>query len=84
MSEKAKWIDRKGQKSTKKAPNKEINYGFIFDMLHENIIKGGIKNMSKEKRKLIMNLITDNFLKGDQAIITKNVDKSYTGWKPFQ
>lgn len=84
MSEKAKWIDIKGQKSTKKAPNKEINYGFIFDMLHENIIKGGIKNLSTERRKLVMNLIVDNFLKGDQEIVYRNIDKSYTNWKPFE
>jgi hypothetical protein len=84
MSKKANWIDRKGQKSTKKAPNKEINYGFIFDMLHENIIKGGIKNISTERRKLIMNLIVDNFFKGDKEIVYRNIDKSYTNWKPFE
>jgi hypothetical protein len=84
MKEKAKWIDLKGQKSTKDATSKEINYGFIFDMLHENIIKGGIKNLTKDKRRAIMELIIDNFTKGDEEIIYENLNKSYTGWKPLK
>ncbi|MEY4964345.1 MAG: hypothetical protein RLZZ323_1664 [Bacteroidota bacterium] len=84
MKEKAKWIDLKGQKSTKDATSKEINYGFIFDMLHENIIKGGIKNLTRENRRAIMELIIDNFTKGDEEIIYENLNKSYTGWKPLK
>lgn len=84
MSEKAKWIDLKGQKSTRDATSKEISYGFIFDMLHENIIKDGIKNLSRKKRKAIMELIIDNFTKGDDIIKHSNLNKSYTNWKPFK
>lgn len=82
MKEKAKWIDLKGQKSTKDARSKEINYGFIFDMLHENIINGGIKNLTGQKRSLIMDLITENFTKENEIIKKVNINKAYSNWKP--
>ena len=84
MTEKAKWIDLKGQKSTRDATSKEISYGFIFDMLHENIIKDGIKNLSSKKRRAIMELIIENFTKGDDTINYLSLNKSYTNWKPLK
>jgi hypothetical protein len=84
MSQKIKWIDKKGQKSTKNAKSKDITFGFIFDMLHENIIKDGIKNLEGKKRSLIMDLIVDNFTKGDEIIKKTNINKSYNNWVPFK
>lgn len=84
MSQKIKWIDKIGQKSTKNAKSKDITFGFIFDMLHENIIKDGIKNLEGKKRSLIMDLIVDNFTKGDEIIKKTNINKSYNNWVPFK
>ncbi|HEY1194745.1 hypothetical protein, partial [Flavobacterium sp.] len=82
MTEKIKWIDLKGQKSTTDAKSKEITFGFIFDMLHENIIKDGIKNLKGKRRSVIMDLIVENFTKDGQIIKKENINKSYNNWTP--
>lgn len=84
MSEKIKWIDIKGQKSTKDAKSKEITFGFIFDMLHENIIKDGIKNLKGKRRSLIMDLIVENFTKDTKIIKKGNINKAYNNWTPVK
>lgn len=84
MSEKIKWIDKKGQKSTTDAKSKEITFGFIFDMLHENIIKDGIKNLKGKRRSLIMDLIVENFTKDNEMIKKGNINKSYNNWTPVK
>lgn len=80
---KLKWIDKIGQKSTKKSRNKGITYGFIFDIFHEYLIEDGIKNLKRNKRKELLNFIIENFSKNDQIIKYENLNKSYTNWKPI-
>lgn len=80
---KLKWIDKIGQKATKKSRNNEITYGFIFDIFHEYLIEDGIKNLKRNKRKELLNFIIENFSKDDQKIKYENINKSFTNWKPI-
>lgn len=84
LEHKLKWTDKIGQKSSTKSRNKEITYGFIFDIFHDYFIEGGIKNLKGNKRKELLNFIIENFNKDDQQIKYENLNKSFTNWNPLK
>ena len=81
LDSKIRWIDKIGQNSSKKSRNKDVTYGYIFDIFHEYFIEKGIKTLKTSQRKELLNCIIENFSKNDQQIKFENINKSYSEWK---
>lgn len=62
-----------------KAVNHEIEYLTLFDLLN-NVIEGGVIALQVEKRKYLVNLICENFMKGNEVFKENTVNSKYTTW----